>query len=117
MNILQRVVLLVGAIFFLFALLTAPKISIVKGTYVIPPSEKKEIAKIIDLNTAMIRAVAILGATLLVFWALREKKETPSRSVTTPELPFNNEEGPEGPGLSHKRRMALKILHFFKEFF
>ncbi len=117
MNILQRVVLVVGAIFFLIVLLTAPKISIVKGTYVVPPSEKKEIAKITDLNTAIVRGVAILGTTLLIFLALREKRGTPSQSVSNPELPFNHKDGKEGLRQFCRKRIILKIINFFKEFF
>ena len=35
-----------GAAVFLYVLFTSPKISIVKGTYVMPPPDKKDIAKI-----------------------------------------------------------------------
>ena len=62
----QRIVLIVGAIALLYFLFTSPKISIVKGTYVVPPPDKENIAKMIDIRTAMTRAVAILGGTLLI---------------------------------------------------
>lgn len=117
MNVLQRVVLLIGAASFLLALLTTPKISIVKGTYINPPSEKKEIAKIVDLNTAIVRAVAILGATLLALWALRERRKTPSQSIEKAEPPFNIEDDPEGQRRLYRKGIALKIIQFFKEFF
>src|SRR4030042_6719582 len=77
----QRVVLIIGAAFFLYVLFTSPKISIVKGTYVMPPPDKKDIAKIVDISTAMTRAVAILGATLLVSIALKDKKGTRIQST------------------------------------
>jgi hypothetical protein len=69
----QRIVLIVGAVALLYFLFTSPKISIVKGTYVIPPPDKENIAKMIDVRTAMTRAVAILGGTLLITIALKDK--------------------------------------------
>src|SRR4030043_281493 len=77
----QRVVLIIGAAVFLYVLFTSPKISIVKGTYVMPPPDKKDIAKIVDVSTAMTRAVAVLGATLLVSIAPKDKKGTRIKST------------------------------------
>ena len=76
----QRIVLIIGAIAFLYFLFTCPKISVVRGTYMIPPPDKKDVAKIVDISTAMTRAVAVLGATMLVFIALKDRKTTRGQS-------------------------------------
>ena len=65
MNNKQRIVLVIGAAVFFYVIFTSPKISIVKGTYVIPSPDKKDIAKIVDVSTAMTRAVAVLGQPCL----------------------------------------------------
>jgi hypothetical protein len=73
----QRTVLIIGAGVLLYVLFTSPKISIVKGTYVTPSPDKKGIAKIVvDVSTAITKAVAVLGATLLISIALKDKKGT-----------------------------------------
>jgi hypothetical protein len=38
----------------------------VKGTYVSPPPDKENIAKMVDVRTAITRVVAVLAVTLLV---------------------------------------------------
>jgi hypothetical protein len=112
----QRIVLITGAIAFLYLLFTSPKISIVRGTYVIPSPDKKEVAKIVDISTAMTRAVAVLGATLLVFIALKSRKETQRQS------PRNEESHLIGHGKGNERQptrenVFAKILRFLKDFF
>ena len=116
MNNKQRIVLIIGAIAFLYLLFTSPKISIVRGTYVIPSPDKKEVAKIVDISTAMTRAVAVLGATLLVFIALKSRKETQRQS------PRNEESHLIGHGKGNERQSTrenvfAKILRFLKDFF
>jgi len=105
----------IGAAAFLYVLFTSPKISIVKGTYVIPPTDKKEIAKIVDVNTAMTRAVAILGATLLVSIALKDKKGT--------RVKFPMDRDPAAGSCQESRKESAgqdilgKIIRFLKDFF
>ena len=115
MNNKQRIVLGIGAAAFLYVLFTSPKISVVKGTYVIPPPDKKDIAKIVDVSTAMTRAVAVLGATLLVSIALKDKKGARIQS------PMNRNPMVGGCQESErqpvKKDVVTKILKFLKDFF
>jgi hypothetical protein len=115
LNNKQRIVLGIGAAAFLYVLFTSPKISIVKGTYVIPPPDKKEIAKIVDVSTAMTRAVAVLGATLLVSVALKDKKGTRIQST----MDRNPIVGgcPESARQPVKKDVVAKIIRFLKDFF
>ena len=116
MNNKQRIVLIIGAAAFLYVLFTSPKISIIKGTYVIPSPDKKDIAKIIDVTTAMTRAVAVLGATLLVSIALKDKKGTRTQSPMDrdPCLGGYCQESERQPV---KKDIIAKILRFLKDFF
>ena len=115
MNSKQRIVLIIGAAAFLYVILTSPKISIVKGTYVIPPPDKKDVAKIVDVGTAMTRAVAVLGATLLVFIALKDKKVARKQSTLyrNPVVGGCQESGRQPV----KRDVVAKIIRFLKDFF
>jgi len=115
LNNKQRIVLGIGAAAFLYVLFTSPKISIVKGTYVIPPPDKKDIAKIVDVSTAMTRAVAVLGATLLVSIALKDKKGTRIQS-TMDRNPIVGgcQESEREPVRKH---VVAKIVRFLKDFF
>jgi len=112
----QRIVLILGAIAFLYLLFTCPKISVVRGTYVTPPPDKKDVAKIVDVSTAMTRAVAVLGATMLVFIALKDRKTTPVQSSGL------REPGPGGHRQKNEGQLTggniiAKILRFLKDFF
>jgi len=115
LNNKQRIILVIGAAAFLYVLFTSPKISVVKGTYVTPPPDKKDIAKIVDVSTAMTRAVAVLGATLLVSIALKDKKGARTQS-TTDRNPIVGgcQESERRPV---KRDVIAKILRFIKDFF
>jgi hypothetical protein len=99
----------------LYVIFTSPKISIVKGTYVIPPPDKKDVAKMVDTGTAMTRAVAVLGATLLVCIALKNNKRTRIHS------PMNRTPvvggGQEGEREAVKKDVIARIIRFLKEFF
>jgi len=115
LNSKQRIVLIIGAAAFLYVIFTSPKISIVKGTYVIPPPDKKDIAKIVDVGTAMTRAVAVLGATLLVSIALRDKKGTRIQSpMDRNPIVGGCQENERQPV---KRDVVAKIIRFLKDFF
>jgi hypothetical protein len=116
MNKKQRTILIIGATALLYFLFTSPKISIVKGTYVIPPSDKRDIARMIDVRTAMTRAAAILGATLLVSIALRDKKETRAQSATDRE-PILDGECQESEKQHVKKDVRTRIYRFLKDFF
>lgn len=115
MNRKQRIILIIGAAAFLYVIFTSPKISIVKGTYVTPPSDKKDVAKIVDVCTAMTRAVAVFGATLLVCIALRDREK--------PRLPTQMNRSPSVGDLREdqlqpvKRDVIAKIIRFLREFF
>lgn len=112
----QRIVLIVGAIALLYFLFTSPKISIVKGTYVVPPPDKENIAKMIDIRTAMTRAVAILGGTLLITIALKGKKGNRMLSAMDRELISKKNCKTDDRSLVKKDTMA-KIINFLKNFF
>jgi hypothetical protein len=109
----QRIVLIIGAGALLYSLFTSPKISIVKGTYVTPPPDKKNVAKMIDIRTAITRAVAILGGTLLIAVALKDRKGNRTHSVMEREL-ISNENGKTD---DHKKYILAKVIHFLKNFF
>ena len=115
MNSKQRIVLIIGAVAFLYVIFTSPKISIVKGTYVKPPPDKKDIAKIVDVGTAMTRAVAVLGATLLVSIALRDKKGTRIQSTMDRNPIVGGCQESERQPV--KRDVVAKIIRFLKDFF
>jgi len=115
LNNKQKVVLIIGAAVFLYVLLTSPKISIVKGTYVIPSPDKKDIAKIVDVTTAMTRAVAVLGAILLVSIALKDKKGTRTQSTMDRNPIVGGCQESERKPV--KKDVIAKILKFLKDFF
>ncbi len=114
MNSKQRIVLVIGAAAFLYVLFASPKISIVKGTYVTPPPDRKDVARIVDVGTAMTRAVAVLGATLLVSIVLKDKKRARTQS-TMDRNPIVGgcQESERRPV---KRDVIAKILRFIKDF-
>lgn len=116
MNKKQRIFLIIGAIALLYFLFTSPKISIVKGTYVTPPQDKKNIAKMIDIRTAITRAVAILGGTLLITIALKDKKGNRTLSAMDREL-ISNENCKEDDRSLVKKESMAKIIIFLKNFF
>jgi hypothetical protein len=115
LNNKQRIIFVIGAAAFLYVIFTSPKISVVKGTYVIPPPDRKDIAKIVDVGTAITRAVAVLGATLLVSIALKDKKGARTQS-TMDRNPIVGgcQESERRPV---KRDVIAKILRFIKDFF
>ncbi len=116
MNNKQRIVLVVGAAALLYVLFTSPKISIIKGTYVMPSPDKKDVAKIVDVNTAVTRAVAVLGATLLVSIALKDKKGTRAQSPMDRE-PYLGGHCQESERQPVKKDITAKIIRFLKDFF
>ena len=116
MNYKQRIVLFIGGACIIYFLFTSPKISIVKGTYVIPASDKENIAKMIDVRTAMTRAVAILGATLLLTLALKDKRRNrPLPGIERESLSGENHQWSDQK--LGKRYVFNKIFNFLKNFF
>ncbi len=112
-NYKQRIILIIGAVALLYFLFTAPKISIVKGTYVTPTPNKENIAKMIDIRTAMTRAVAILGGTLLMAMALKDKKR--DRRLSPMDSKHISNENCKSDDC--KKNILAKIIIFLKNFF
>jgi hypothetical protein len=111
----QRVVLILGTGALLYVLLTSPKISIVKGTYVKPPPDKENIAKMIDVRTAITRVVAVLGVTLLVCAALKGERRTRTQSTPGREPIWG--ENCQDNQQSVKMDTIQKVIKFLKDFF
>ena len=115
LNNKQRIILVIGAAAFLYVIFTSPRISVVKGTYVTPPPDKKDIARIVDVSTAMTRAIAVLGATLLVSIALKDKKGARTQSTMDRNPIVGGCQESESRPV--KRDVIAKILRFLKDFF
>lgn len=73
MNIYQRIVLILGSIVLILAIWTTPRVAIVRqGILRYEKSEHKRLAPIIEPRTALMRSIAVMGATILVFFALKK---------------------------------------------
>ena len=86
MNIFQRIVLVLGAIVLVAAILTTPKIVIIQGTYAKPSLDLVQLEPMTAPITAIMRSVGVIGATVLLFFALqgievkkRAKKTKPKK--------------------------------------
>ena len=91
MNIFQRIVLVLGAIALVAAIMTTPESVILQGTYATPSPMLDQLTQIelqpmITPATATMRAVGVVGATILLFFALqglsikkRAKKPKPKK--------------------------------------
>jgi hypothetical protein len=76
MNIFQRIVLVLGAIALVAAILTTPLSVILQGTYAKPDPMLNELTQIklqpmITPATATMRSLGVVGATVLLFFALQ----------------------------------------------
>jgi hypothetical protein len=82
MNIIQRIILVLGAIVLVAAILTTPKIVIVQGTYAKPSIDLVQLEPMIAPITAIMRAVGVIGATVLLFFAFSsiELKKGPKKA-------------------------------------
>ena len=69
MNKAQRVVLIIGAIALLIAIFTTPEYTYFSEGYRFSRP---------DLGEGILRAIAVIGATLFVTYALKDKKEKKS---------------------------------------
>jgi hypothetical protein len=85
MNKNQRIVLIIGAIVLLIALFSTPsyvQLAMTQGRILRydPDSEygreliKGGLAKTFDIGNALVRGIAVAGVTLLVCYALKDKK-------------------------------------------
>ena len=91
MNIFQRIVLVLGAIVLVYAILSTPESVILQGTYATPTPTLNELTQIelqpmITPETAVMRSLAVVGATVLLVFALqgitikkRAKKAKPKK--------------------------------------
>ena len=69
---------MIGAIIFVIVLLTAPQISFGPEGRIYKAKHGGLFADIIDINTASVRGLAVLGATVMLWLAakgIRNKKE------------------------------------------
>ena len=91
MNIYQRIVLVLGAIALVAAILTTPESVILQGTYAEADPMLNEMTQLklqpmITPATATMRSIGVIGATVLLFFALqgltikkRTKKAKPKK--------------------------------------
>jgi hypothetical protein len=71
MSIYQRIILIIGSIGFVIVLLTAPQINFGPEGRIYKAKHGGRFADIIDINTASVRGLAVLGATLLLWFAAK----------------------------------------------
>ncbi|OGP53511.1 MAG: hypothetical protein A2Y65_10840 [Deltaproteobacteria bacterium RBG_13_52_11] len=84
MNIYQRIVLVLGAAALVAAILTAPTIYIISGSYAKLSAQQFiqiELQPVISPATALIYSVGVIGVTVLLFFALKgEIKRRPKKT-------------------------------------
>ena len=83
MNIFQRIILILGAVILVVAIWTTPYYTTIKGMKV--PSSSKggyvtgsmsgSIHATIDIDRVKARSIAIVGATVLLFFAFKDIKK------------------------------------------
>ena len=75
MNILQRIILVLGAAALVAAILTTPLIVILQGTYAVKPTDeivnRIGLQPMIEPATALVRSVGVIGVTVFLFLALK----------------------------------------------
>jgi hypothetical protein len=74
MNIYQRIILVLGAAVLVVAILTTPTVVILQGTHAKPSAAQFvqiELQPMISVATASMRAVGVIGATILLFFAVK----------------------------------------------
>jgi hypothetical protein len=84
MNIFQRIILVLGAAALIVGMLTTPTIVILQGTHAKPSAGQLvplELQPTISPAIASMRAVGVIGATVLLFFALKgEIKRRPKKA-------------------------------------
>ena len=74
MNIYQRIILILGAIALVVAIWTTPRVAIIQDS-ILKSNLSNGAVGVIEPRTATMRAVAVVGATLLVFFAVKSKNK------------------------------------------
>jgi hypothetical protein len=82
-NDYQRLVLFAGAIALALALWTSPKVVIWEGIY-FRPEAKRDLMPMTEPRTASMRVVGVMGASLLIFFALKDYKPKQEESQKVP---------------------------------
>ncbi len=72
MNIYQRIVLILGAIALVVAIWTTPRVAIIRDS-ILKSDLSSDAVGVIEPRTATMRTVAVVGATVLIFFALGSK--------------------------------------------
>jgi hypothetical protein len=82
MNILQRIILVLGAAALIVAIQTTPQIIIAGGSHAKPAADVSgQLQPVISPTTASMRAVGVIGATILLFFAFKgEIKKRPKKA-------------------------------------
>ena len=81
MNRYQRIILIIGAIVFVIALLSTPRVFTWRGTlmkYSIVSDKDSSYAPLIPTQNATVRGIAVFGATAMLWFAakrINSKKE------------------------------------------
>jgi hypothetical protein len=113
-NDYQRLVLFAGAIALALALWTSPKVVIWEGIY-FRPEAKRDLMPMTEPRTASMRVVGVIGASLLIFFALKDYKpkqeegqKVPFQEVITraKDKVYLSEMLP----LSHRKLLALQEI-------
>jgi hypothetical protein len=72
MNVIQRIILVLGALALIAAIWTTPLLVILQGTYAKPTAAELvqiDLQPMIAPATAIMRSVGVIGATVLLFFA------------------------------------------------
>jgi hypothetical protein len=82
MNIFQRLILVLGAAALIIGILTTPQVLIVQGSHAKPSADVSgQFQPVVSPTTASMRAVGVIGATILLFFALKgEIKKRPKKA-------------------------------------
>lgn len=124
MNKKQRIVLIIGAIALIIIIITAPKVVIVQGSYLKPEKvTKPNLAPVVDFHGALIRVIGVIGATLLIFFAVKDSKEKRTQFIMSKES-YLGEIHREDRGVKDheeikiiKKGILEKTLNFLRDFF
>lgn len=124
MNQKQRVVLIIGAIILLIVVFTSPKVNMSDGPYTKPSKSKPpKLSEVTDIRTAIVRTMGVIGATIFIFFALKDNKggQTKKRASdeSNTDQMFLENEG-QGGHVDIKKMMKGtydKVFNFLREFF
>lgn len=72
MNIYQRIILILGAIALIIMIVTTPRVVVAQGSYLNPVGRTDRFIPVISLSTGVVRAIGVLGATCLLFFAFKD---------------------------------------------